>query len=59
MISVIDNFEKRQLVVIRTLSLNQTASDPRTINGTAKAESKARAELERFGVKWPIAQPIN
>jgi len=41
------------------MSPNQTASDPRTINGTAKAESKARAELERFGVKGMIAQPIN
>jgi hypothetical protein len=59
LISAIDNFEKRRLVVIRTLSLNQTASDPRTKNGTAKVESKARAALERFGVKGMIAQPIN
>ena len=45
--------------MIRTMSLNQTASDPRSINGTAKVESKARAALERFGVKELIAQPIN
>jgi len=59
LISVIDNFEKRRLVVIRTMSLNQTASDPRTKNGTAKVENKVRAALERFGVKELIAQPIN
>jgi hypothetical protein len=41
------------------MSPNQTASGLRTINGTAKAESKERAELERFGVKWPMAQPVN
>jgi hypothetical protein len=39
--------------------MNQTASDPRTKNGTAKVENKARAALERFGVKELIAQPIN
>ena len=45
LISVIDTLERRQLAVIRSMSLNQTASDPRTINGTAKIESKARAVL--------------
>ena len=40
-------------------NMNQTASDPRTKNGTAKVENKARAALERFGVKELIAQPIN
>jgi hypothetical protein len=59
LILVIDNFEKRRLVVIRTMLLNQTDSGTRTINCTAKVESKARAALERFGVKGMIAQPIN
>ena len=50
MISVIDTLERRQLAVIRSMSLNQTASDPRTLNGTAKVESEARAVLKDIGV---------
>ena len=42
-LSVIDTLERRQLAVIRSMSLNQTASDPRTINGLAKVEGEARA----------------
>ena len=34
-ISVIDSLERRQLAVIRSMSLNQTAHDPRTISHTA------------------------
>ena len=36
LLSVIDTFERRQLAVIRSMSLNQTASDARTLNGLAK-----------------------
>ena len=35
LLSVIDTLERRQLAVIRSMSLKQTASDPRTINGSA------------------------
>ena len=42
-LSVIDTLERRQLAVIRSMSRNQTASDPRTINGLAKVEGEARA----------------
>ena len=38
LMSVIDTLERRQIAVIRSMSLNQTAFDPRTINGTAKAK---------------------
>ena len=58
LVSVIDTLKRRQLVVIRSMSLNQTASDPRTINGTAKVESKARAALKEIGVEGLIAKPI-
>ena len=34
--SVIDTLERRQLAVIRSMSLNQTAHDPRATNGIAK-----------------------
>ena len=59
LISVIDTLERRQLAVIRSMSLNQTAHDPRTINGTAKVESEARAALKDVGVEGLIAQPMN
>ena len=57
LISVIDTLERRQLAVIRSMSLNQTAHDPHTINGTAKVESEARAALKAVGVAGLIAQP--
>jgi hypothetical protein len=57
LLSVIDTLERRQLAVIRSMSLNQTASDPRTINGTAKVEANARATLKGVGVAGLIAQP--
>ena len=41
------------------MSLNQTASDPRTINGSAKVEGEARAALRDVGVEGLIAQPVN
>ena len=59
LISVIDTLERRQLAVIRSMLLNQTAFDPRTINGTAKLEDKAIAALKTVGVEGLIAQPMN
>ena len=35
LLSVIETLERRQLADIRSMSLNRTASDPRTINGSA------------------------
>ena len=56
-LSVIDSLERRRLAVIRSMSLNQTASDPRSINGTAKVEGEARAALR--GVEGLIARPAH
>lgn len=56
LISVIDTLERRQLAVIRSMSLNQTAHDARTINGTAKVESEEREALKDVGVARLIAQ---
>ena len=50
LLSVIDTLERRQLAVIRSMSLNQTASDPRIINGSAKVEGEASAALRDVGV---------
>ena len=57
LISVIDTLERRQLAGIRSISLNQTAHDPRMINGTAKVESEAGAALKEVGVAGLLAQP--
>ena len=57
LLSVIDTLERRQLAVIRSMSPNQTASDPRTINGSAKVEGEVRAALRDVGVEGLIAQP--
>ena len=57
LISVIDTLERRQLVGIRSISLNQTAHDPCTINGTAKVESEAGAALKEVVVAGLLAQP--
>ena len=58
-LSVIYTLERRQLAVIRLMSLNQTASDPRSINGMAKVEGEARAALRDVGVEGLIAQPAH
>ena len=58
LISVIDNLEKRQLAVICSMSLNQTAHNPRTIQGTAKVEEQARVTLREIGMAGLIAQPV-
>ncbi len=49
LIAVIDILEWRQLAVIRSMLLNRTADDPRTIKGTAKEESETRTALKDVG----------
>ena len=56
-LSVIDTLERRQLAVIRSMSLNQTASDTRTLNGFAKLETKARSAIAKVGADDLIARP--
>ena len=59
LISMIDTVVRRQLAVIISGSFKATASDPRTINGTAKEEDKVRAVLKTVGVEGLIAQPTH
>ena len=59
LLSIIDALYWRQLAVIRSMSLNQTASDPRTINGSAKVEGEARVVLRDVGAEGLIAQPAH
>ncbi len=51
LVLVIDTLERRQLAVIRSMSLEQNASNRRTVNSTAKIESKARLVLILVKVK--------
>ena len=59
LISVIKTSERRQLAVIRSMSLSQTAHDPRTINGSVKVKGEAKAALKNVGLARIIAQPVN
>jgi hypothetical protein len=57
LLTVVDTLERRQMAVIRSMSLNQTASDPRTINGAAKTEGKASDDLRDMWASGLIAKP--
>jgi len=57
LLAVIDTLERRQLAVIRSMSLNQMQSDPRTVNGAARNEDHARGLLKDIGIKGLIAMP--
>jgi hypothetical protein len=59
LVAVIDTLERRQLAVIRSMSLNQQHSDPRTINAAAKTGTKARNVVKEVGVEGLIAMPLN
>ena len=46
LIAIIDTIERRQLAVVRSMSLNQQASDPRTLNASAKNMKSARSAID-------------
>ena len=48
MLTVIDSLQRQQLALIRSLSLNQTKQDPRTLNEQGKEQSKLRAVMKDF-----------
>ena len=57
LLAIIDTVERRQLAVIRSMSLNQQASDPRTLNGSAKNQSNARAAINDASEGGLLAMP--
>jgi hypothetical protein len=57
LLSVIDMLERRQLAVIRSMSLNQMHADPRTINGSAQNANSARTIMAAFEEENLIAMP--
>ena len=57
LLAVIDTLQRQQMAVIRSMSLNQQASDPRTLNGSAKASNDARQTINGFSDDGLIAMP--
>ena len=57
LIAVIDTLERRQLAVIRSMSLNQQASDQRTLNAAAKNVNEGRQVLGYLAADDLIAMP--
>lgn len=54
---VIDTLQRQQLAIIRSMSLNQTGKDPRTLNDNAKAEKEALDTIKRVGAQSLLAMP--
>lgn len=48
MLSVVDSLQRQQLALIRSLSLNQQAQDPRTLNGQGSTQTKLRKTINSF-----------
>lgn len=48
LISIIDSLQRQQLAIIRSLSLNQTAQDPRTLNAQGSAQAKISKTIDSF-----------
>lgn len=59
LLRVIDTLQRQQLAIIRSMSLNSTGHDPRTLNDSAKAEESARQILKQQGVESLLATPIH
>ena len=58
-VRIMDSLERRQLAVIRSMSLNVTASDPRTVKKQAADDAKAHRTLKEQGVDSLLASPMN
>ena len=57
LLGVIDMLQRQKMAVIRSMSLNQQASDPRTLNGAAKIPDKARRVIDSLSESGLIATP--
>ena len=59
LIAVIDTLQRQQLSLIRSISLNQQASDPRTLNGRASGNNANRDFIKNQGIDGLLAMPLN
>jgi hypothetical protein len=58
LLRVIDTLQRQQLAIIRSMSLNQTASDPRVMDAQARTENEARETMQKYGIESLIASPM-
>jgi hypothetical protein len=58
LLRVIDTLQRQQLAIIRSMSLNQTGQDPRTMNDSSKVEKEAFDTLKQHGAQSLLAMPI-
>ena len=58
MLRVIDTAQRMQLSIIRSMSLNSTNQDPRTMNEAALAEKEAMNVIKKAGAQSLLAMPI-
>lgn len=54
---VVDTLQRQQLAIIRSMSLNQTESDPRTLNAQGMKQQDALKTMGEFGIDSLIAMP--
>jgi hypothetical protein len=48
LLTVVDSLQRQQLAIVRSLSLNQTSQDPRTLNSQGKEQSRMRGAINSF-----------
>jgi hypothetical protein len=58
LIRVIDTYQRQQLAIIRSMSLNNQAVDPRTLQAHATMENEARETIKRSGAYALLASPM-
>jgi phage terminase small subunit len=58
MLRAIDTLQRQQLAIIRSMSLNQTPQDARTLNSSAKDEKRAEEILKKHGAESLLAMPV-
>lgn len=59
LLRVIDTLQRQQLAIIRSMSLNQTDTDPRTLNAQGMKNAEACNTMQSFGLESLIAMPSN
>ena len=59
LLRVIDTLQRQQLAIIRSMSLNQTESDPRTLNAQGIKNQEAQNTMRSFGLESLIAMPAH
>lgn len=57
LLRVIDTLQRQQLALIRSMSLNQTESDPRTVNASGKKQQETVRMIQDAGLDSLIAMP--